>query len=84
MLRVLYFASMREAVGAGEEQVDLPLEIQTVDQLADWLARQGEGHASAFRDRSRIRIAVDQQFAAWNALIGGAREVAFFPPVTGG
>ena len=53
--------------------------------LVDWLATsRGGGYAEAFADRDRLRAAVDQRFVALAAPIGGAREVAIFPPVTGG
>ena len=82
-LALLYFAAVREAIGRPEEQVDLPDRIATVGELVDWLARD-EPYASAFRDRARLRAAIDQQFAPMDAPIAGAREVALFPPVTGG
>jgi molybdopterin synthase sulfur carrier subunit len=52
--------------------------------LIDWLAARGGGHAEAFANRSRIRAAIDQQFKPLDTPIGRAREIAFFPPVTGG
>ena len=84
MLTILYFAWVREAVGADEEKVEPPAGVATVDALIDWLRMQSEGHRAAFADMSRIRMAVDQSFAPLEASIVGAREVAFFPPVTGG
>lgn len=83
-MRVLYFAWVREAVGTGEEEVAPPAEVGTVAALVDWLADRSEGHAEAFRDRARLRAAVDQAFVPLDAPIVGAREVAIFPPVTGG
>lgn len=81
---MLYFAWVREAVGTGEETVDPPASVETVAALIDWLAGTGEGHATAFADRGRLRAAVDQDFVAMDTRIAGAREVAIFPPVTGG
>ena len=83
-LTILYFAGLREMIGVETEQVDVPAHVGTVDALADWLAGRSAGHARAFADRVRIRAAVDQQFAPFESSIAGAREVAFFPPVTGG
>ncbi|MBS0285450.1 MAG: molybdopterin converting factor subunit 1 [Proteobacteria bacterium] len=83
-MRVLYFAWVRERIGTGEEQVDPPAGTATVAALVDWLAGRGEGHAAAFADRTRLRAAVDQVFVPLDAPIAGAREVAVFPPVTGG
>ncbi|QKS02093.1 molybdopterin converting factor subunit 1 [Sphingomonas sp. CL5.1] len=83
-MRVLYFAWVRERIGVGEEEVDPPAGTVTVGALVDWLAGRGEGHAAAFADRARLRAAVDQIFVPLDAPIAGAREVALFPPVTGG
>lgn len=83
-LTMLYFAWVREAVGTGEEQVSPPAGVDTVDALIDWLAARGDGHRQAFADRTRLRAAVDGRFAPLSITIDGAREVAIFPPVTGG
>ena len=83
-MRVLYFAWVREQVGIAEEEVTPPLEVSDVAGLIDWLATRSSGHAEAFGDRSRLRAAVDQGFVALGASVVGAREVAIFPPVTGG
>ena len=84
MLTNVYFAWERERIGIDQEQVALPPGISDVQQLAAWLGTRSEGHRAAFEDLTRIRAAVDQQFAGLDAPIGHAREVAFFPPVTGG
>lgn len=81
---MLYFAWVREAVETGEEMLDPPADVLTVAQLIDWLAGRGEGYARAFADRTRLRAAVDQTFVPLDASIVGAREIAIFPPVTGG
>lgn len=83
-LDVLYFAWVREKIGLGSEQVDPPETVRTVAGLTDWLAERSAGHAEAFADRGRLRAAVDQRFVPFDASIVGAREVAIFPPVTGG
>ena len=83
-LQMLYFAWVREAVGAGSEAVDPPTEVANVSALLDWLSGRSTGHAAAFADRERLRAAIDQQFAALDASIAGATEIAIFPPVTGG
>lgn len=84
MTRVLYFAWVREAVGVDSETLALPADVASVAALLDWLAGRSPGHAAALADRSRIRVAVDQQFASPETPIAGAREIAIFPPVTGG
>ena len=84
MLRVLYFAGVREAVGVGEELVDAPPDAATVTALVDWLATTSPAHRAAFADRERLRAAIDGRFVAMDALLGEPDEVALFPPVTGG
>jgi molybdopterin synthase sulfur carrier subunit len=83
-LDMLYFAWVREAIGRDGERVEPPSTVGTVAELLDWLSATGDGHARAFADRSRLRAAIDQDFAAMDASIKQAREVAIFPPVTGG
>lgn len=83
-MRILYFAWVREKVGIAEEEVTPPAEVRDMASLIDWLATRSPGHAEALADRSRLRAAVDQAFVALDAPVVGAREVAIFPPVTGG
>lgn len=83
-LQLLYFAWVREAIGKDGEQVEPPAEVITVGDLVEWLSRHGEGYERAFADRVRLRAALDQRFVSFDAEIGGAAEVAIFPPVTGG
>ena len=83
-LELIYFARVREAIGVDGEQVDPPDGIATVGELVDWLAARGGGYAEAFADRGRLRAALDQVFVTPDTPIGGARELALFPPVTGG
>ena len=70
MVELLYFAWVREMIGTDGETIDLPAEVETV--------------AAPLADRSRIRVAVDQIFAGPDTALAGAREIAIFPPVTGG
>lgn len=83
-LTVLYFAWVKEKIGQGAESVSPPATVATVGDLMDWLARRGAAHAEAFANRSLIKAAVDQVHVPHTARLEGAREVAFFPPVTGG
>lgn len=83
-LTVLYFAWVKDKVGRGEEALTVPASVTTVSGLMDWLATLGPGHAAAFSDRRLIKAAVDQQHVDHGATLSDAREVAFFPPVTGG
>jgi molybdopterin synthase sulfur carrier subunit len=84
LLQLIYFAWVRERIGIDAEEVELPAEIASVAELIDWLCARGEGYAAALADRSRLRAAVDQLFVPLDAPIAGAREIAIFPPVTGG
>jgi molybdopterin synthase sulfur carrier subunit len=83
-VKVLYFAWVRERIGTGEEEVFPPAEVTTVAGLVTWLTTRSDGHAAAFAEPARLRAAVDQAFVPLDASIAGAREVALFPPVTGG
>jgi sulfur-carrier protein len=81
---VLYFAWVRERIGVSHEQVTPPAEVASVAELIAWLATRSPGHAEAFREPARLRAAIDQQFVPLDVALGEAREVAIFPPVTGG
>ena len=83
-MKILYFAWLRERIGAGEEDVVLPEHVTNVAQLVDWLAGRSDGHARAFENREVIRAAVNQDFAEPQDPVKQGDEVAFFPPVTGG
>jgi sulfur-carrier protein len=83
-MRLLYFAWVREAVGVGEELLDPPEAVRNVADLVGWLAERSAGHAAAFREPEKLRAAIDQRFVPLDALLDGAKEVALFPPVTGG
>ncbi len=81
---VLYFARLREAVGRDREAVELPVGVETVAALRQWLIARGAPWADAFTEIRRIRAAVDQRLVADDAPLADGAEVAFFPPVTGG
>lgn len=83
-MKILYFAWVRERVGVGEEDITLPQHVTTIGSLIDWLKTRGENYQAAFQDLRAIRAAVDQNHVQLDAPLNGAREVAFFPPVTGG
>ncbi|MEK7343229.1 MAG: molybdopterin converting factor subunit 1 [Pseudomonadota bacterium] len=83
-LTVVYFAWVREGVGRDEEQVERPAAGATVADLIAMLAARGGGYAEALGDPARLRAAIDQHFVPLDTAIGNAREVAIFPPVTGG
>ena len=81
---ILYFAWVREQIGVDREQLDPPADITDMQGLIGWLAGRSAGHASALGDTARLRAAIDQKYVAFDAPIAGAREIAIFPPVTGG
>lgn len=82
MIEVLYFAWLRERVGLPRETVETSAE--TVADLVDELKAREERYAYAFQDVSAIRVALDQELSSFDAPLSGIREVAFFPPMTGG
>ena len=83
-MKVKYFAWVRERVGKAEETVEPPASVRTVGDLMAWLARRGETYAYAFERPRVIRAAIDHAHVKSDAAIAGAREIAFFPPMTGG
>jgi len=83
-MRVKYFAWVRERIGLAEEQVEPPAGVRTVGELIVWLSERGESYAHAFEKPQVIRAAIDQIHVRPDATIAGAREIAFFPPMTGG
>ena len=83
-MKVKYFAWVRERIGKAEETIEPPASVRTVEDLISWLARQGETYAHAFERPRVIRAAIDHAHVKSDAAIAGAREIAFFPPMTGG
>ena len=83
-MKAVYFAWVRERIGKDEEALDPPAEVATVGELIAWLSARGEGYAHAFERPRVIRAAIDRAHVGHEARIAGAREIAFFPPMTGG
>jgi molybdopterin synthase sulfur carrier subunit len=83
-MKLLYFAWVRERIGRQEEDVDLPDEVTTVGELVDWLKGRGPEYEMALAEPRAIRVALDRVHVGPEAPVGGAREVALFPPMTGG
>ena len=81
-MRILYFAWLRERIGAASEEVET--EAADVAALVEELRAREPRYAAAFEDLSAVRVALDQEEAELSAPLAGVREVAFFPPVTGG
>ena len=83
-LKLVYFAWVRERVGKAEEEIVPPAGVKTVADLMRWLGERGEEYAHAFENPTVIRAAIDRAHVRADAAILGAREIAFFPPMTGG
>jgi len=83
-VKLRYFAWVRERIGIEEEDVAPPAEVATVDDLLTWLQGRGPGYEYALAEPKVIRVAVDQVHVGRQAPVRGAREVALFPPMTGG
>ena len=83
-MKLVYFAWVRERVGKTDEEVDLPDGIGTVAELVRWLKSRGEEYEYAFENEGIVRVAIDHVHVKPEASLAGAREIAFFPPMTGG
>jgi len=68
----------------GSEEVSPPADVTTIDQLIDWMASNDESFQLAFEDKEIIRASIDDELVEPDAFIKDAREIAFFPPMTGG
>lgn len=82
MIDVLYFAWVRERIGLPKERVET--DAATVRDLVEELRAREERYEAAFADLSSLRVALDQELSDFDAALDGVREVAFFPPMTGG
>jgi molybdopterin synthase sulfur carrier subunit len=83
-VKLLYFAWVRERIGKADEEVSPPANVVTVADLMQWLSGRGEEYAYAFENAKVIRAAIDRNHVKPATKIAGAREIAFFPPMTGG
>ncbi|RME63493.1 MAG: molybdopterin converting factor subunit 1 [Alphaproteobacteria bacterium] len=83
-MQLLYFAWVRERLGKDAETVTKPADVATAGDLVDWLRRRGAPYDGVLAERARLRVAVNQEHAAWDAPVHEKDEVAIFPPVTGG
>ena len=83
-MKLVYFAWVRERIGKPEEEVTPPASIATVSELIGWLTKRGDEYAHAFENPKVIRAAIDRRHVKADTSIKGAREIAFFPPMTGG
>ena len=83
-VRLVYFAWVRARIGKTDEEVELPAEVATLGDLVRWLRGRGEEYAYAFEHDGIVRAAIDHGHATADAPVAAAREIAFFPPMTGG
>jgi molybdopterin synthase sulfur carrier subunit len=83
-MRLIYFAWVRERIGKPEEDVELPQDIETVADLLRWLRSRGEEYENALKYQDAIRVAINQEHVGHREKLAGAREIALFPPMTGG
>ena len=84
-MRLVYFSWIRERVGFGEEEVELPAGVNTISTLFDWLRGRGEEFEGFLQQPDIIRVALDQEHENdRDASLSGVKEIALFPPMTGG
>lgn len=84
MTKLVYFAWVRERIGASEEEIELPESVKTGSDLLSWMKTRGENYEAALAMDNAIRIAVDQEHVDHDEPLGSPREIALFPPMTGG
>ena len=83
MIQLRYFASLRETLETGEEQIEIPDGVHDLAGLTRWLQERGEAWTSALADK-RLHVAINQEIVKADASITDGDEIAWFPPVTGG
>ena len=83
-MKIRYFAWVRERVGRAEEEIALPADVTTVATLVAFLKTRGEEYQAAFANETIVRAAINHAHVKPDAPIANAREIAFFPPMTGG
>jgi molybdopterin synthase sulfur carrier subunit len=83
-MKLVYFAWVRERIGKAGEYVDLPVEVKTVRDLLLFLKARGDGYEQALQHPEVIRVAINQEHVDHREPVAGAREIALFPPMTGG
>lgn len=84
MTKLVYFAWVRERIGKSEEEIVLPPSVATVADLLSHLKSLGDGYEAALQHPNVIRVALDHEHVPHGEPIGNAREIALFPPMTGG
>ena len=82
--KLIYFAWVRERIGKQDEEIALPAEVKTVNDLLAFLKARGDGYEAALQFPEVIRVAINQEHVEHDTPLAGAREIALFPPMTGG
>jgi len=82
--KLIYFAWVRERIGKQDEEIALPADVKTVNDLLGFLKARGHGYEAALQFPEVIRVAINQQHVGHDTPLAGAREIALFPPMTGG
>ncbi|MHB0952329.1 MAG: molybdopterin converting factor subunit 1 [Allorhizobium sp.] len=84
MVKLVYFAWVRERIGKAEEEIDLPDKVVSAADLIEHLRGLGEEYENALQFPQAIRVAINQEHVEHDEPIAGAREIGLFPPMTGG
>ena len=83
-MKVLYFAKVREAIGLSEENIDLPPNVKTVDDFLNYMISKDKKYDFALNNKDAIHIACDEKHVNKDFILNNTKEIAIFPPVTGG
>jgi len=83
-VKVLYFAKVREAIGLSEENIDLPPNVKTVDDFLNYMISKDKKYDFALNNKDSIHIACDEEHVNKDFILNNTKEIAIFPPVTGG
>lgn len=84
VVRIMYFARLREVLGKAEEELVIPDGVSTIGELTAFLRARGDHWATELGVGKAVRVAVDLDMANVDTPVSGGQEIAFFPPVTGG
>ncbi len=83
-LSIMYFSWVKERIGRDQDMIDCPENAETVGQILEYLQSKDVVYQDVFADLKKLRFALDQDFVGLEAPLGSAKELAIFPPVTGG
>lgn len=81
---MIYFSWIRENIGKNEENIEVPENIKTIKELIEWLKTKGEEYKQTFENAENIKVAIDQEHVKHETTIKNAKEIALFPPMSGG